>query len=383
MESFSCSSSTRKECGASPERPGTGMSSRALPRPPVAAYTGAWVALAAVYSAIYASAGIPVFMAVRGALASAVPNALVGLITLGLARRWPWPSHSRWRLAARLVPAVVGLGLAASAGWLLLIALDGRVALGVVKWPPWPIVAWQATLNVLIQLALAGIGYAWYTAEELREASERVARADALRARAELQLLRSQVQPHFILNVLHALLGLVRRDPARAESALERLGELLRFGSEVHQAGRDWVPLSREWDFVRTYLELERVRLGNRLTVSIHADDGALDVPVPPFALQPLVENAIVHGVAPRAAGGRVEISACRSEGRLRLAVRDDGPGAVEGEIEASPRMGLRLLRDRLSALYAGRASVRFESPAAGGFVVRLDLPDDGAREGA
>src|SRR5262249_13283101 len=160
-------------------------------------------------------------------------------------------------------------------------------------------------------------------------------------------------------NVLHALLGMVRRDPGRAEAALERLGELLRFGSEVHQAGRDWVPLAREWDFVMSYLELERVRLGSRLTVSAAADHRALARAVPPFALQPLVENAIVHGVAPRAAGGRIEVSARRADGRLRLCVRDDGPGATEEQVAASPRTGLRLLRERLAALYSGRARMR------------------------
>ena len=333
------------------------------------------MALAAVYTALYASAGIPVLMAVRGAVAAAVPNALVGLATLGLARRWPPPS--RWRLAVRLVLAVVGLGMIASANWLLLIALDGRVVLGAVKWPPPTVIAWQTTVNVLIQLALAGIGYAWHTAEALREARENAARAEGLRARAELQLLRSQVQPHFILNLLHALLGLVRRNPALAENALERLGELLRFGAEVHQAGPDWVPLSREWEFVRSYLELERVRLDDRLCVEIQADVAALEVAVPPFALQPLVENAIVHAVAPRASGGRVDVMARRSGGRLRLSVRDDGPGATEAAIARSPRMGLRLLRERLAALYGGRARVLFESPPGGGFVVVLDLPDD------
>ena len=263
--------------------------------------------------------------------------------------------------------------------WLLLVEVDLSVLHSAGRRPTAPIVAWQCVINFLLLLSLAGVGYARHGAEALRDAREAAARSEALRARAELQLLRSQVQPHFILNVLHALLGMVRRDPARAEAALERLGELLRFGSEVHQDGRDWVPLSREWDFVTSYLELERVRLGNRLAVATAADEDALEVAVPPFALQPLVENAIVHGVAPRAAGGRIEVSARRADGRLRLCVRDDGPGASEEQIAASPRTGLRLLRERLSALYAGRARMRFETPPGGGFGVVLDLPDDGA----
>lgn len=354
-----------------------------VPRPPLRAYAAGWAVLALVYAALYAASGIAVFMAVRGAIAMALPGALIGLVSLRLARRWPWPLPGRWQILARLGPALLGLAAAATLGWLALIGLDGWIVLGAPRWPPRAIVFWQGIINGLIQLALAGIGYAWYTAQALREARDRAARADVLRARAQLELLRSQLHPHFVLNVLHALLGLVRRDPALAEKALERLGELLRFGQWVQQTGSDWVPLAREWDFVGSYLELERMRLGPRLEVDVDADPPALSVAVPPFALQPLVENAILHAVAPRASGGRVEVSARRSGGRLCLAVRDDGPGATPEAIAASPRSGLRLLQERLAALYGGRARLVYESPAGGGFMVRLELPcaDDGSPE--
>jgi LytS/YehU family sensor histidine kinase len=341
----------------------------------VAAYAGGWAVLATVYAALYAANGVALGMSVRSALAMVLPSALLGLISLRLARRWPWPAGGRWRLIARLAPILFLLAAASTAGWLLLIGLDGKLITGTTRWPSATIAVWQTVVNALIHLALIGIGYAWQTAEALREAREKAARADVLRARAELELLRSQLHPHFVLNVLHALLGLVRRDPALAEKALERLGELLRFGQWVQQTGSDWVPLSREWDFVRSYLELERMRLGPRLRVEVDADEAALAVSVPPFALQPLVENAILHGVAPRAGGGSVEVSARRANGRICLAVRDDGPGTSEEEIAASPRRGLRLLEERLAALYGGRARLAYETPAEGGFRVRLDLP--------
>jgi len=367
------------------EAPG-GVEPEARPRLPVAVYAGGWAALATVYAALYSASGASLGMAVRGALAMVLPGALLGLVSLRLARWWPWaPSKgpgARWRLFAVLAPVVLGLAAAATAGGLGLSALDAWILLGAPRWPPVPIMVWQLILSTTIQLALTGIGYAWHTGQALREARDRVARAEVLRARAELELLRSQLHPHFVLNVLHALLGLVRRDPGLAEKAVERLGELLRFGQWVQQTGSDWVPLSREWAFVQSYLELERMRLGARLHVDVEADASALEVPVPPFALQPLVENAIVHAVAPRAAGGRIEVSARRSDGRLWLAVRDDGPGASEADIAASPRMGLRLLQERLAALYSGRARVAFESPAEGGFRVRLELPDTLEGEG-
>ena len=347
------------------------------PRLPVAVYAGAWTALATVYAALYSASGAPLGMSIRGSLALVLPGALLGLVSLRLARRWPWSPGTPWSLFARIAPIVLVLAAASTAAGLALNALDAWLVAGQPKWPAPTIMAWQLILSTFIQLALTGIGYAWHAAQALREARERIARAEVLRARAELELLRSQLHPHFVLNVLHALLGLVRRDPGLAEKALERLGELLRFGQWVQQTGSDWVPLSREWAFVQSYLELERMRLGSRLQVEVDADASALEVAVPPFALQPLVENAIVHGVAPRAAGGRVEVSARRAAGRLCLAVRDDGPGASEAEIAASPRMGLRLLQERLAALYAGRARVAFESPEDGGFRVRVELPDD------
>jgi signal transduction histidine kinase len=355
--------------------------SPALPVPR-ASYAAAWAVLFAVYTALFAASGVPVGMAARGAAAAALPPAVVGIAALGLARRWPWPPAGRWRLGVRLVAAILGLAGLSIGIWLLIVEIDLRFG-SAGRRPTAPIIAWQFMIDFLLLLSLAGVGYARDQAEALREAGERASRAEALRARAELQLLRSQVQPHFILNVLHALLGLVRRDPERAEEALERLGELLRFGSEVHQADRDWVPLSREWEFVTSYLDLERIRLGDRLRVAIEAEPAALEVAVPPFALQPLVENAITHGVASRASGGRVAVAARRSGGRLRLSVTDDGPGATEAAIAASPRLGLRLLRERLAALYGDRARVRFESIPGGGFAVFLDLPDDGGLERA
>jgi signal transduction histidine kinase len=350
------------------------------------AYVAAWTLVLGVYAGLYATMGASAAESLRAGLATTLPNAVLGLVSLRLARRWPWPTdrEQKGRLALALVPVLFGLAVASTAAWLGLVYVDRALFPPPGPRPlPFAIVLWELLINDLIHTALAAIGYAGYNARALAEERGRAARAEVLRARAELQLLRSQLHPHFVLNVLHAMLGLVRRDPARAEAALERLGELLRFGQWVHQTGSDWVPLSREWDFVKSYLDLERIRFGDRLRVTLDADDAALAVPVPPFALQPLVENAIVHAVAPRAGGGAVELSARRVNGSLRLAVRDDGPGAGADAIAASPRMGLRLLRERLAALYDGRARLAFERPDGGGLRAVLEVPDDPAGEGA
>jgi signal transduction histidine kinase len=359
----------------------TSFEPRPAPRvAPWLVYIGGWALLLLVYAALFSAGGAPFPMAVRGATAAVLPNAVLGWISLRLGRATS-PSPGRLRQAIRLCLGALAVAAAGTAGWLGIIALELTLTPEAGKWPAGAIVAWQFVVNSLLHGTLAGIGYAGRAAEELREAQERAARAEVLRARAELQLLRSQLQPHFVMNTLHALLGLVRRDPARAETALEKLGDLLKFGQWVHQSGADFVPFSREWDFAKSYLELERIRFGERLGVALEADEAALSVAVPPFALQPLVENAILHGVAPRASGGRIEVSARRLDGWLSVTVRDDGPGTSPDAIRASPRMGLRLLQERLAALYSGRARLSYESPEDGGFRVRLEVPDDRAPE--
>ena len=347
------------------------------------AYTAAWIVVAGVYATLFVASGAAPSHALRGAAAVVLPNTLLGLLSLRFARRWPWPDGDRYGGMIRAALAALSVAAMATAAWLLLASLDAWIRLGTLKLPAPAVVLWQSLFNALTQLALLGAGHAWHNGARAREAQARAQRAEALHARAELQLLRSQLNPHFILNTLHALLGLVRREPSAAEAAIERLGELLRFGMSVEQQRTDRVAFREEWAFVTSYLELERLRFGERLRLDVWADPAAMDVPIPPFAIQPLVENAIAHAIALRASGGRLKISAHRERGRLRVEVRDDGPGAAQAAILASPRVGLRLLRERLATLYAGQARLSFEAPEGGGLRVLLDLPDDGFPEAA
>src|SRR5262245_49594600 len=156
--------------------------SHSVPAPasrlPLRAYAGGWAVLATVYAALYAANGVALGMSVRSALAMVLPSALLGLVSLRLARRWPWPAGGGWRVVARVAPALLGLALASTAGWLLLIGLDGKLVTGTTRWPTATIAVWQTVINGLIHFALIGIGYAWQTAEALREAREKAARAD-------------------------------------------------------------------------------------------------------------------------------------------------------------------------------------------------------------
>lgn len=338
-------------------------------------YALAWLLVALLYVAVFTGSGAPTLPAMRAAMALALPNAVFGVASLGIARRWPWPGNGRRSEVARIVLAGVVIAAGVTLGWCLLSAVDQWIWTGHMRPPPPVALLWQSVINVLLQLCLVAAGYARHNDTRARAAQARAQRAEALQARAELHLLRTQLNPHFILNTLHALLGLVRRDPATAENAIERLGELLRFGMSVEQRRTDLVAVREEWAFVLSYLELERLRLGDRLRLEVSADPSVMDLHIPPFAIQPLVENAITHAIATRGSGGKLSVSVRRHDTRVWVEVADDGPGASEADIFASPRQGLRLLRERLATLYAGNARLVFGTAEGGGLEVLLDLP--------
>ena len=245
------------------------------------------------------------------------------------------------------------------AGTVAAFAVEVRVTTGAWTWPtPAGILVWRAVMTLLIYFAIASIGHATAFAAAVRAEAERAARAETLRAEARLAALRAQLNPHFILNLLHSLMGMVGRDPKSAASALEQLGGLMRHALHLQRRDTDEVPLRDELAFVEDYLALERLRLGDRLVVEMKTDPDALDAAVPAFVLQPLVENAVRYAVAPRAAGGKITVAIRSENGTLRLRVEDDGPGpgaaAVPGE-----GLGLRLIEERLAALYGDAASLR------------------------
>jgi signal transduction histidine kinase len=321
-------------------------------RPPLRLYATAWVPLVAVYVALFMAAGREPASAVRSALVTILPFAFLGLLVLGVPRRVRWRDERRAGFFAAQLGLAAGYGSTGAAAVAGAWTLDSLLATGQVAIRFEPLnVAWQAVIGGLLYLVIAGAAYAWRNAQRVREEAARAAQAEALRARAELAALRSQLNPHFVLNTLHAALGLVRRDPALAERALERLGEVLHYGLRMHRESLDQVAFAEEWAFVRSYLEIESLRLEDRLRLHMEADPGAMQGLVPPFVLQPLVENAILHAVAPRKAGGRVTIRARRAGGRLRLEVCDDGPGMPATLPDSGNGLGLRQLRERQARL--------------------------------
>jgi signal transduction histidine kinase len=278
----------------------------------------------------------------------------------------------RFRLGRRLLPWAVHLG--ASLPLAVVSSLVGWVVV-TATWPvPDPALArWLAsTVHNNVQVYWMAV-VAALALDYWRRARERELRASQLEtqlARAHLQALEMQLQPHFLFNTLNSISELVHEDPHAADRTITRLGDLLRMSID-RQAGQE-VPLARELEFVGAYLEIERTRFHDRLTVETRVDPGALDALVPSLILQPLVENAIRHGVAPRARPARIVLGAERDGDVLRLTVADDGRGLPPRVRE---RVGLGNTRTRLTQLYGDRH--RFEVAAApgGGTLATVEVP--------
>jgi two-component system LytT family sensor kinase len=210
-----------------------------------------------------------------------------------------------------------------------------------------------------------------------RESQERAVTAAQLQTRlaeAQLQALQRQLHPHFLFNTLHTISALMHRDVEAADAMLARLSDLLRL--TLDQVGTQLVPLKDELDFVDKYLEIEKTRFGDRLQVRVDAEPATLDASVPNFVLQPLVENALRHGIGPKLGVGRVDLSARREGDRLVLVVRDNGRGVPPDKLSAfNHGVGLGNTRSRLEHLYGSDHRFEFETPPDGGLAVTIDVP--------
>jgi two-component system, LytTR family, sensor kinase len=238
----------------------------------------------------------------------------------------------------------------------------------------WAILPGYMVANAWSYWTLLGIAQAilYYRATKRRELSASF--LEARLAEARLQVLKMQLQPHFLFNTLHAISALMHRDVDAADRMIARLSELLRMSLDT--AGEQEVSLSRELDFLQPYLEIERKRFGDRLSVDMRIDPEALDARVPNLVLQPLVENAIRHGVAQRSASGRIEIQASRFNGSVTLRVADDGPGLPPGGAGSIKfGVGLRNTQQRLEQLYGGDHRFELTNAQGGGFQVLVTIP--------
>ena len=280
-------------------------------------------------------------------------------------RREGWPGLLLLHAGTGLLLASAQL-LASTTTRLLLPVEEGRAFTELL--------AYSARLNFhtnLITYACVAAGAAgWDMLRRARDQELRASRLEAQLATAQLAALRMQLHPHFLFNALNGVSALIHGDPDAADEMLERLGALLRLSLE--RGDEQEIPLRDELGFIAQYLELERLQYADRLRVAIDVPDELLDARVPAFILQPLVENALRHGIAPKAEGGTVRIRAEARRAMLEITVLDDGYGP-----QATPRKGIGLanVRDRLRARFGDDAALALEARPEGGATARLTLP--------
>jgi len=207
-----------------------------------------------------------------------------------------------------------------------------------------------------------------------RERELRTLQLEARLAHAQLDALKMQLHPHFLFNTLNSISVLMSEDVVAARRMLTRLSELLR--TSLENVGKHEVSLREELDFLNNYLEIEQTRFEDRLAVRMKIEPGVLDARVPNLILQPLVENAIRHGVAPRAQHGLIEISAAREDGMVRLRVRDNGPGLGSIAPEnLTPGIGFSNTQARLKQLYGAAYRFEIKDATGGGLEVAISIP--------
>ena len=226
--------------------------------------------------------------------------------------------------------------------------------------------------NVMFYWGVVVIDHALDYYRKLQERELRASQLETQLAQSQLQVLKMQLHPHFLFNTLNAISALIRESPDEADEMVSRLGDLLRMTLET--AGLQEVPFKKELEFLKHYLDIEQTRFQDRLKVEMAIEPETLDGLVPSMILQPLVENSVRHGVAPRPEGGCIKIKAWRDNSLLRLEVEDDGPG-VCGNAPLKERVGLTNTRARVRNLYGDEHDLKMRNADGGGLVVSLSIP--------
>ena len=229
--------------------------------------------------------------------------------------------------------------------------------------------------DVLIYLMAMSVCVAFAHFRKAQERERRAIRLEASLAQAKLQALRMQINPHFLFNTLNAISTLVHTSPQTADAMITDLSELFR--ASIESSGEHEISLSSELDLLQRYLAIEQRRFGHRLKVEQSIDPEILQVRVPTLILQPIVENAIRHGIEPQAGGGTIAICAAREGSQIKLSVSDNGKKPLDAAVLAGNRQGIGLAntRDRLQQLYGKKQSFTVGDGELGGWRVEIKIP--------
>jgi two-component system LytT family sensor kinase len=245
------------------------------------------------------------------------------------------------------------------------------------------ITAFKTTLPAALVVTIVILGYFSFRDRLETQAVERE-RLKGLKAKAELAALQSKLDPHFLFNTLNTMVNLVHKEPDRVEEMIMRLSDIYRRVLNLPSTER--ISLSEEFDLAGHYLAIEQIRLGERLRYEIRLPDNLREVQVPPLMVQPLVENAVIHGIMPAPAGGNLQLSVVDRGDRIQILVEDDGVGfnaegnGVDGDdgrdpAKRGPGYGIHGTRERARLAYGGRAEMRIISQPDHGTRITLELP--------
>jgi two-component system sensor histidine kinase AlgZ len=347
----------------SPEVSGT----RSVPgilegRPRLLVHLGAWLLVGVLVTVLLnALVGLEWLSAACFALPLALAAAPMSISGFYLSRALPLRPDSISRVAGTVGSAAIVTGALWAAlghGWWL--ALHAMAVTGVDPGPAQPqrVTPILMVVGAMAYVVSMALHYLFRIYERAGVVERRALEAEIAGREAELRALRAQIDPHFLFNSLNSISGLVGIDPAKARSMCQRLGDFLRDSLTLGGAGR--IPLSREVALVRQYLEIEQVRFGPRLLVNSTVSDDAGHVTVPALLLQPLVENAVRHGIATLIDGGAVQITAQRSGETVVIVV--DNPRDPEARSRAGTGLGLDIVRRRLAAAFGDDASMLVEA---------------------
>jgi two-component system, LytTR family, sensor kinase len=228
--------------------------------------------------------------------------------------------------------------------------------------------------SIAIYWGVLAISQAILYYRKFRERELQTSQLEARLAQSRLQVLKMQLHPHFLFNTLNAISELIYKNPEAADRMITDLSDLLRMSFENLEVQE--VPLKEELEFLEKYIEIEQMRFHDRLKIEMNISPDTLDASVPNMILQPLVENAIKHGIAPRSSGGKIDIATERSNGQLAIIVRDNGIGVPFGDLENLPEgVGLSNTRRRLKHLYGEKHKFDLQAVKHNGLMVTMELP--------
>lgn len=342
-----------------------------------ALWTGIGLSFAAQFYISSSRLGRPVswWYAVGHALFDWYVFALLSIPVVSLSRRYP-VDRATWRLN---VPLHLVSSALFSFAFIVLRAWVAQAQGWFSDQPTGFGEAFQLLLvksfhfNLLIYWVILAVGHAFNFYRESQERELRTSELERHLAQARLQALQMQLNPHFLFNTLHAISALMHKNVDAADRMIARLSDLLRYALESTESQE--VPLQRELAFLERYLEIEQTRFGDRLVVRKAIDPAALHVHVPNLILQPLVENAIRHGIEPHARRGEIRLSARRDRDTLHLEVQDNGGGLPSANGSPEEGVGLSNTRARLAELYRDDYRFEFKNAPEGGLIVHLAIP--------